>query len=776
MAIVKISDLPLVDSPVEGTDLFVVVQDNVTKKAYASDIQTYVGFEEIQYATAGQTVFNLTTMTYAAGANNLMVFVDGVNQYEGLSYVETDNNTVTFTQGLHVGAVVKFSTVQTQTSLVNSAGAVSFTAAGTGAVARSVQSKERDIVSVKDFGAFGDGVTDDTAAIQAAVNASDNVWVPEGTYKVTSSIAVNKAMTIRVDGTIQTTGYQYQVNPPSIFLITADNVIIEGSGTLLGPGIFTHAVITNIQHIPSLIKVNSADNVTIQNLTFIDVPQAGVIYIDSDYIKIVNNTFVGGDTVANCKDTPNVAGINYYGVYCYSSNYSLITNNKFVDDASGNTFAEGIFMWQTNHSEVSNNFFKNIVDHDLYMYHPAGTTAGQNNYNTVCNNISFTTLTNLTEKIGASLKVHGVYNNISNNNIFNTNSGIVLEQGSYSTISDNSISGFNEYGIIISDLVSTNADGLNYISVVNNTIQAAASSSAYGIYFRGDATYTTANCVGNNISGNTIVRCGDSGGSTESPIAVFHSNTSYFMDTFLISNNVIASQVGVYGMYFDRMRYSKITSNIVKNGTYTGWRGFHFAANSTFNEITKNTVRDDQNTPLLSIGCNFGAVSDTDNIVSGNILHSLYASRSANPWGINATYRNTGDRNLNDDTLGYPVGLGTAETVANITASATVSLAMEVPVGARIVGCQLRVDSALATGDTWDAAYGGGSSSAIATAQAVAKNTKVNTLYNANAASDITTNTLFVNITKNGGGTLTAQGTIRALVYYESLTALGNAP
>ena len=102
MAIVKISDLPLVDSPVEGTDLFVVVQDNVTKKAYASDIQTYVGFEEVQTATAGQTVFNLTTMTYAAGANNLMVFVDGVNQYEGSSYVETDNNTVTFTQGLHV--------------------------------------------------------------------------------------------------------------------------------------------------------------------------------------------------------------------------------------------------------------------------------------------------------------------------------------------------------------------------------------------------------------------------------------------------------------------------------------------------------------------------------------------------------------------------------------------------------------------------------------------------------------------------------------------------
>ena len=189
MAIVKISDLPLVDSPVEGTDLFVVVQDNVTKKAYASDIQTYVGFEEVQYATAGQTVFNLTTMTYAAGANNLQVFVDGVNQYEGLSYTETDNNTVTFSQGLHQGAVVKFSTVQTQTSSVASAGAVTFLQAGAGAVPRSVQSKERDVVSVKDFGAIGDGSTNDRAAIQAAINAVNasgggKVYFPQGKYNL----------------------------------------------------------------------------------------------------------------------------------------------------------------------------------------------------------------------------------------------------------------------------------------------------------------------------------------------------------------------------------------------------------------------------------------------------------------------------------------------------------------------------------------------------------------------------------------------------------------
>ena len=42
--------------------------------------------------------------------------------------------------------------------------------------------------SVKDYGAKGNGVADDTSAIQAALNAKGNIWLPPGTYMVTAPL------------------------------------------------------------------------------------------------------------------------------------------------------------------------------------------------------------------------------------------------------------------------------------------------------------------------------------------------------------------------------------------------------------------------------------------------------------------------------------------------------------------------------------------------------------------------------------------------------------
>lgn len=68
------------------------------------------------------------------------------------------------------------------TGIATNAVNVTYDPAGMGAVATTVQAKLRESVSVKDFGATGNGSTNDTAAIQAALNASTIVYFPQGTY------------------------------------------------------------------------------------------------------------------------------------------------------------------------------------------------------------------------------------------------------------------------------------------------------------------------------------------------------------------------------------------------------------------------------------------------------------------------------------------------------------------------------------------------------------------------------------------------------------------
>lgn len=81
------------------------------------------------------------------------------------------------------------------TYLMSSAGSsiVGFVQAGVGAITRTLQAKLRDTISVKDFGAVGNGSTNDTAAIQAAFDAIDTLgggtlYFPQGTYLVTSTL------------------------------------------------------------------------------------------------------------------------------------------------------------------------------------------------------------------------------------------------------------------------------------------------------------------------------------------------------------------------------------------------------------------------------------------------------------------------------------------------------------------------------------------------------------------------------------------------------------
>jgi hypothetical protein len=116
-----------------------------------------------------------------------------------------------------------------------------------------------------------------------------------------------------------------------------------------------------------------------------------------------------------------------------------------------------------------------------------------------------------------------------------------------------------------------------------------------------------------------------------------------------------------------------------------------------------------------------------------------------------------------------------AEATSGTLSGATGTIAVNVPTGARILGVQLRVDTAVTfsgTDTTWKAVYVNTPTTAICSTQAAAKSTKYSALH---AAYEITTGTVTITVSSDGSDTFTG-GVIRGIVYYEDTIAMSDAP
>jgi len=208
------------------------------------------GNPAVSGTTISSTAFNNTVTDFAAGLSNAMTR-DG--QSPATANIPMGGKKIT---GLGDGsAATDAATVgQTATALAASSGSslVGYLPSGTGAVVSTVQTKLRESVSVKDFGAVGDGVTDDYAAIMAAINSAaygtgyyisaPAVYFPPGTYKVNTTIQLKKAVRLYGDGS----GLPYSNAPILKFPAGTTGIIVhryntigitvEGSPTTAGDG------------------------------------------------------------------------------------------------------------------------------------------------------------------------------------------------------------------------------------------------------------------------------------------------------------------------------------------------------------------------------------------------------------------------------------------------------------------------------------------------------------------------------------------------------------
>ena len=122
---------------------------------------------------------------------------------------------------------------------------IGFQSALAGSVATTAEDKLAESVSVKDFGAVGDGTTDDTVAIQTALTASQGVYFPKGTYKITAQLTTQSGQFIHGDGYYASVLDKRFNGDLIVFAagVTIQNMALIGNGaTYTGRGIVLNAV------------------------------------------------------------------------------------------------------------------------------------------------------------------------------------------------------------------------------------------------------------------------------------------------------------------------------------------------------------------------------------------------------------------------------------------------------------------------------------------------------------------------------------------------------
>lgn len=151
-----------------------------THKFYQADGVTPAAAYEV-YTYAAGTTTPLATYSDAVGVsantNPIILNANGEASIYVTAGVSYDLVLKYPGGGAQIGATQRVivdgdSAIRADISGSSGASMVGFLQAGTGAVARTAQAKMRESISAEDFGAVGDGVASDTAAINAAIAAA----------------------------------------------------------------------------------------------------------------------------------------------------------------------------------------------------------------------------------------------------------------------------------------------------------------------------------------------------------------------------------------------------------------------------------------------------------------------------------------------------------------------------------------------------------------------------------------------------------------------------
>jgi len=570
---------------------------------------TAAGMNHYNFTGDGATV-NFTLGMEPGGENNTQVYIDGV-------YQQKDGYNVS-------GAVVQFSVAPPNLSTIEvmvievlpvgatTASQVSFTQAGS-TTARNVQLKLQESVSVKDFGAVGDGVTDDTVAVQAAIDYAEAntkvIYFPTGTFSVSTLSITNGIRGISCDGIIKGQGSA-----------AAATIVIGSTGAGVSNAVFN---LRMDQSAGDLVAVKAYD---IVGCTFDQCQIYGFVnsattnhYAFWCIGPCLRNMFTNNHITLY--DTPTQRG---FGIALYGpdggTEYGGFFTGALVPSAApaseniiaNNTIIDGSYAVSLQYAEeciVDGNYCRNQNHRGMYLASAALR-------NVISNNQIVDFLSS------AVLLGYNAWHNVVSGNSCYISTGLGGEAAinintgsSYNLISGNTIESSTNYGIYMGADMRSNVVQGNYISnhylaaigLDNDFIAVRPANSSYSRpnYGAPPAPYTAWSYVNSsdNVIKNNTIGIGYTGRNTAAieVSQINGPNTTQVTRTIITGNDVISADNILYNLWFyadtdGRFFGTNVTNNNFNSGNSeasynasgaTTWaaRITYYADNEQFDEV-----------------------------------------------------------------------------------------------------------------------------------------------------------------------------------------------
>jgi hypothetical protein len=284
---------------------------------------------------------------------NIKASVDGTQAIIGVGGV--DQMTVS-----NAGVVTANSFVGLNGSSVTATGSTT---------ARTLANRFADVVNVKDFGAVGDGIADDTAAIQAAINyaggISNNptsVYIPstQNGYRVTSTLNISSARIYLYGDGFKTNGSLGDINSKSselyldhigigIFIHQVSGTTIDGISTRRNQPTPASGWTPNVLNFDIIIQ--SANDTTIQNCLIRNATLGIKAYDTQGRLNLFNikmQAFQIGIQIDQMYDVSRLNNIHIWPFSVDNININQYTKSNLIGILSlrnDNPNLSNIFVW-----------------------------------------------------------------------------------------------------------------------------------------------------------------------------------------------------------------------------------------------------------------------------------------------------------------------------------------------------------------------------------------------------------------------------------------------